>query len=94
MTYTNSKSSKSDSVAFCNEQSDNGTTQQFQDIYRTVFSTYPDVLDVEQVSELLGVSSKTVYRLLKNGELRSLKVGREYKIPKIYAMKYLKILSA
>jgi len=61
--------------------------------YNTVFQGYPDVLDVKQVSELLNVSTKTVYRLLRTGSLSSLKVGREFRIPKLYLMQYLKVTS-
>ena len=60
--------------------------------YNTVFQGYPDVLDVQQVSELLNVSSKTVYRLLNEGTLASLKVGRAFKIPKLYLLQYIKVL--
>ena len=42
-----------------------------QDIYRSVFKEYPDVLDVKQVSVLLGVSTKVVYRLVNTGSLAS-----------------------
>jgi len=62
-----------------------------QETYSVVFKEYPDVLDVKQVSQLLGVSTKTVYRLLRNGAIDSLKVGREFRIPKIAVMKYVKI---
>jgi len=65
-----------------------------QDVYRAVFSDYPDVLDVKQVSMLLGVSTKTVYRLLHGGTIMSLKVGREFRIPKVTVMKYIKVFCA
>lgn len=65
-----------------------------QDVYRLVFKDYPDILDTKQVGDLLDVSSKTVYKLLKEGSLSSIKVGREYRIPKYEVMKYLNILSA
>jgi excisionase family DNA binding protein len=61
-----------------------------QEIFRAVFKDYPDVLDVKQVSQLLSVSTKTVYRLLRNGAIDSLKVGREFRVPKITVMKYVK----
>lgn len=63
-----------------------------QEVYRATFKDYPDVLDVKQVSQLLGVSTKTVYRLLRSGTLDSLKIGREFRIPKVNVMKYVKIL--
>jgi len=65
-----------------------------QEIYRIVFKEYPDILDVKQVSKLLGVSTKTVYRLLRDGTLDSLKIGREFKIPKVNVMKYVKVFGS
>jgi excisionase family DNA binding protein len=60
--------------------------------YDIVFRGYPDILDVKQVGELLGVSTKTVYRLLNEGTLDSLKVGRAFKIPKLYLLQYIKVM--
>jgi excisionase family DNA binding protein len=57
-------------------------------MYKTMFKDYPDVLDVDQVCEVLGVSKKTVYRLIKDGSLSKIKVGREYRIPKLYVIRY------
>ena len=65
-----------------------------QEIYRIVFKEYPDILDVKQVSTLLGVSTKTVYRLLRDGTLDSLKIGREFKIPKVNVMRYVKVFGS
>ena len=65
-----------------------------QEIYHVVFKEYPDVLDVKQVSVLLGVSTKVVYRLVNNGTIVSLKVGREFRIPKVNVMKYVKIFGS
>jgi len=63
-----------------------------QEMYRIVFKEYPDVLDVKQVSQLLGISTKTVYKLIKDGSLPSMRVGREFRIPKVILMKYMKVL--
>ena len=52
---------------------------------------YPDVLTVEQVSELLGVCTKTVYSMIRRGELKKQNVGRLFRIPKSYVMEYLGI---
>lgn len=61
--------------------------------YKTIFREYPDILDVRLMSKLLSVSKKTAYKLLKDGTVASVKVGREYKIPKVNIIRYLKILS-
>ncbi|MCL2776107.1 MAG: helix-turn-helix domain-containing protein [Oscillospiraceae bacterium] len=65
-----------------------------QEIYCIVFKGYPDILDVKQVSELLGVSTKTVYRLLRENTINSLKVGREFRIPKVNVLRYVKIFGS
>ncbi len=62
-----------------------------QEAYSTVFKEYPDILDVVQMSGLLKVSKKTAYKLLKLGKIDCLKVGREYKIPKVNVIRYLRI---
>ena len=54
---------------------------------------YPDILTVEEASELLGVCTKTVYKLIKNGEIEKKNVGRLFKIPKSHLMDYLGIES-
>jgi len=63
------------------------------EVYSTVFKDYPDVLDVKQVSKLLSVSTKTVYRLLREGTIDSLKIGREFRVPKINVMKYMRMFN-
>lgn len=63
-----------------------------KELYSSVFKGYPDVMNVKQVGELLGVSTKTVYKLIHNGSLASLKVGREFRIPKVYLMRFFELL--
>ena len=65
-----------------------------QEIYHVVLKEYPDILDVKQVSMLLGISTKTVYKLLRDGSLTSLKIGREFRIPKVNVMKYAKVFDS
>lgn len=54
---------------------------------------YSDILTVNDMCSLLGISIKTGYRLIKTGEITALKVGRSYRIPKIHVMKYLRIVN-
>ena len=37
------------------------------------------LLDIKQVIDTLGVSERTVFRLIKTGELTGFKVGREWR---------------
>jgi len=50
--------------------------------YRIMLKGYPDVLDMKQMCEILGISLKTGY---------GLKVGRAYRIPKPFLLSYLRI---
>ena len=64
-----------------------------QDAYKVMFREYPDVVTVEQMCEMLGgISIKTGYRLLKNGTIKSVVVGRRYRIPKLYVFEYLELV--
>ena len=42
--------------------------------------TAPALLTVAEVAELFRVSSMTVYRLIRNGELAAVRVGRSYRV--------------
>ena len=57
------------------------------EIYKTMFKDYPDVVNVEQMCEMLGgMSTKTAYRLLRSGSIKSILTGRRYRIPKVYIL--------
>ena len=47
-----------------------------------LFKNYPDVVSVEQLSEMLHIGQVLAYRLVRNGEVKSRKVGRKYIITK------------
>jgi len=48
--------------------------------YLEVGEEAPDLLRVPQVAERLGVSPKTVWRLVAAGEIESVKIGRARRI--------------
>ena len=55
-----------------------------------LFAGYPDVVSVRQMCIMLGgISMKTAYKLLANGEIHHLKIGKLFKIPKICVIEYL-----
>lgn len=57
--------------------------------YEIMFTTYPDIVNVIQLREMLGIGVNLAYRLVRNKTIPSLKVGREYKIPKRNVICYL-----
>ena len=57
---------------------------------QAMFEDYPDVVDVDDLCKMLGgISRKLAYRLLNNQDIKSVRIGRSYKIPKIYVIEYL-----
>ncbi len=48
-------------------------------------------MNLSQVCEILKISEKTGYKLLKDGKIKSLKIGRSYRITKIHLFEYLSI---
>ena len=60
-------------------------------VYESLFKEYPDVLSIEQMAEMIGVSTKTAYKVVHDGKVDCIKVGRAYKIPKVNVMRYLKV---
>ena len=64
--------------------------RELQEYYKVMFTEYPDVVNVEQLCEMLGgPSSKSVYRLLKDGAIQSYWIGKRYRIPKGSGIEYL-----
>ena len=64
--------------------------RELQDYYKVMFTEYPDVVNVDQLAEMLGgVSTKSVYRLLKSGAMQSYWIGKRYRIPKVSVIEYL-----
>ena len=55
-----------------------------KDAYKLMLKEYPDIMTVEQMCEVLGISTKTGYRLLREKKICCLKVGRAYRIPKAH----------
>lgn len=63
---------------------------ELSDNYRLMFTAYPDVVNVDQMRTMLGGIGVTLaYRLLKEKMIHSIKIGREYKIPKNNVITYV-----
>lgn len=60
-------------------------------VYLEMFHEYPDVVNAKQLSQMLHISLKKCYQLLKDGEIKSIKIGSDYRIPKIYILEYLDV---
>lgn len=60
------------------------------DVQKTMFTDYPDVVNVKQLREMLGgIGQRAAYRLVTSRTIPSVKSGKGYKIPKVFVIKYL-----
>lgn len=58
---------------------------------KEMFDSYPDVVNVKQLCEMLGdIGSKSAYRLLHNGSIQFLKIGKAFRIPKSSVIAFIK----
>ena len=62
---------------------------EIEESYNLFLKEYPDVLTTKDLQHILSVSSKTVFKLLHSIQIKSIKVGRNFRIPKIYLLQYL-----
>ena len=50
---------------------------------KDMFSSYPDIVDIKQLCEMLGGDGpKAVYKLLHDGDILYFKIGKAFRIPK------------
>lgn len=54
-----------------------------------MFTSYPDLLTIVQLKEMLGIGITLAYRLVRDNTIKALKIGIEYKIPKVNVISYL-----
>ena len=54
-----------------------------------MFRQYPDVVSVTQLQEMLNIGRNTAYGLLKDRKIKSIRIGKVHKIPKMNVIEYL-----
>ena len=54
-----------------------------------MFKNYPDVVSPDDIQTMLQVGRNTVYGLLHNNEIKSIRIGKAYKIPKKYVIDFI-----
>lgn len=53
------------------------------------FDNYPDIVTPEDIQKMLRIGRNSVYDLLKQGKIKSLRVGKKYLIPKTSVINFL-----
>lgn len=63
-----------------------------QKYYKSMFKDYPDVVNIKELQIMLGgISKKLAYQLLRNNIIKSIKIGRQYKIAKADVIFYISL---
>lgn len=54
-----------------------------------MFTELKDVLTVSEACKALSIGKNSIYKLLQDGNLNSIKVGNKYLIPKVYLIDFI-----
>ncbi len=54
-----------------------------------MLENYNDVLRIKDIMDILEIGRNSAYKLISNGSIKSLRIGRNIRIPKIYLLDYL-----
>lgn len=49
----------------------------------------PDLMTAKDLASVLHIGRSKTYALLKNGTIRSMRIGAEYRVPKAFLLEYL-----
>ena len=56
---------------------------ELKELYQMMFPEYPDIVTVQQLREMLGISRELEWELINGGELQGIKIGNSFKRPKV-----------
>ena len=59
------------------------------DIADEMFGEYPDLLTIEGVQSALGVGRTTAYRLIRDGAIKHLRIGKAIRVPKCHLVDFV-----
>jgi len=54
-----------------------------------MFQQYPDVVTVDQLCKMIDIGRNSAYSLIKNGQIRHIRIGKKIKIQKKYIIEFL-----
>lgn len=54
-----------------------------------MFDYYDTLITPQEAAELLGCGMNTIYKILKSGKLKAMRIGRVWKIPRRAVQEYI-----
>lgn len=55
-----------------------------------MFENYDDIMEIDEIAEALHIGRNSVYELLRDGKIRSMKNGRNWMVPKFCVEEYVR----
>ena len=56
-----------------------------------MFENYKDVVNIEDLTQMLDIGKNKAYELINSGIIKSFKIGKIHKIPKVWIMDYIQM---
>jgi len=54
-----------------------------------MFNEFPDVLTMDDMQKALGIGRTMAYRLINNGRIKHMRIGKAIKVPKQFLVDYI-----
>ena len=61
--------------------------------YIDLFREYNDVVDIDDLQKMLKIGRSSAYEIVKNGRIKTVKIGKRYIIPKQSVIEFLNTAS-
>ena len=65
------------------------TKTELSELYKIMFSDYPEIVSVAQMQTMLGISRHAAYDLVRDGSIPAVKIGTSFSILKLNIIKYM-----
>ena len=56
------------------------------------FENYPEIMNIGDVQEVLGIGRSMAYRLIKEGKLKCIRIGKAIRVPKKFLIDFIENL--
>lgn len=57
--------------------------------YKNIFKDYPDIINVDDLTHMLGIGKNKAYELINTNAIQSIRIGRKHIIPKFRVIEFL-----
>lgn len=64
--------------------------EKIEKVYTSLLAEYPDILEIEDLQHIFNIGRSQAYRLVKDKQIASFKMGRIHKIPKANVIAYIR----